>query len=443
MGRVMFSNGIRPTDTMSMPSGTLAALILSVFTIAAGYGIVLPILPFLVGELVGSTATGEVSRHTGLLGGTYTLAMFLFAPVWGRLSDGYGRRPILVIGMIGLGASLLIFAVFESLLALYAERFLSGLFAAAVTPVAAAVVGDYARAHARTEEWRARRLSWISMAGISGFLLGPALGSALVRPPAAPLLPSAGTGSWFELPFLVTAVAAFLIGVCLHLFIPASEGRRAESGDAKPITRDVHTVRRLLVLSFLVSGGVGAFEVGIALRGSQSLGMNPSQIAIMFMECSLIMVLVQAIVFSPLVKPRATRWLIAPALAIMAGALFLVPQATDFIAMLAVVGAVAASAGLLSPVLTYWISLGAGQAQGADLGWQTAAASLGQALGSAAGGLLFSVSVISGASFVLTAMLLFLGIFVSLPLPRLLDSLIKVQKSLPSTGHQHADQVAR
>lgn len=442
-GRAMRLNRSGQSDAMSMPPTTLAVLILAVFTIAAGYGIALPILPFLVGELVGPAATGEVSRHTGLLSGTYTLAMFLFAPVWGRLSDGYGRRPILVLGIIGLGASLLILAVFASLFALYAERFLSGLFAAAVTPVAAAVVGDYARAHAHTEEWRARRLSWISMAGIAGFLLGPALGSALVSLPAVPLSSGTDARGWFELPFLATAALAFALGLALFLFVPPGQWRPAGRNDKVRTTGDVRTVRRLLVLSFLVAGGVGAFEVGIALRGSQLLGMDPSQIAIMFIECSLVMFIVQAIVFSPLVKPRSTRWLIGPTLAIMAGALVLVPRATDFGAMLLVVGAVGASAGLLSPVLTYWISLGAGQTQGADLGRQTAAASLGQALGSAAGGLLFNTSVIAGAPFVLTAALLLLGILASLGLPRLLDGLTQRQRSAASAKRSPAVEVAR
>jgi len=71
--------------------------------------------------------------------------------------------------------------------------------------------------------------------------------------------------------------------------------------------------------------------------------------------------------------------------------------------MLVVIGAVAASAGILSPILTYWISAKAGSAQGWELGKQTAAASLGVSVGSLAGGLLFNVAALPGASFVLSA----------------------------------------
>jgi predicted MFS family arabinose efflux permease len=97
-----------------------------------------------------------------------------------------------------------------------------------------------------------------------------------------------------------------------------------------------------------------------------------------------------------------------------------VPWASDFKLMLVVIGAVAASAGILAPILTYWISAKAGRAQGWELGKQAAASSLGFTLGSAAGGLLFAFAGLPGASFVLMAMLAMFGFVLSLKLPRLL-----------------------
>jgi len=148
--------------------------------------------------------------------------------------------------------------------------------------------------------------------------------------------------------------------------------------------------------------------------------LTPYQIALMFTECSLVMFVMQAIVFSPRFKPDTTRWLIAPALAVLAAGLFLVPWASNFTLMLVVIGAIAASAGILSPILTYWISAKAGSAQGWELGKQTAASSLGVTVGSLAGGLLFNVAALPGASFVLTAGLAALGFVLGLKLPHLL-----------------------
>ena len=88
--------------------------------------------------------------------------------------------------------------------------------------------------------------------------------------------------------------------------------------------------------------------------------------------------------------------------------------------MLVAIGTVAASAGILSPILTYWISSKAGKSQGAELGKQTAAASLGAAVGSAAGGLLFDVAWLPSASFLLMTVLIVFGILLSLGLPKML-----------------------
>ena len=404
-------------SSRDLPRVTLAVLMLAVFTVSVGFGVVLPLLPYLIERLLGAgVAAARVSRHTGLLTAVYTLSLFLFAPMWGRLSDRHGPRGVLLVGLLGFGVTMLVFSLVESLAAVYAERFLSGAFAAAVTPVAAAAIGNITA----TERGRARRLTFVSMAGIAGFLLGPMLGVFVTRF-AADFLTLAMPAGSIAIPLAATALLAFLVASAVAFGVPSGEGH-----DPSQETRDTSVDKtawlfpRLLILSFVVSTGVGVFEVGLALRGKQELGLTPYQIALMFTECSLVMFVMQAIVFSPWFKPDTTRWLIAPALSVMAAGLFLVPRASDFALMLVVIGAVAASAGILSPILTYWISARAGSAQGWELGKQTAAASLGVTVGSAAGGLLFNVTALPGASFVLTAGLGVLGFLLSLGLPDLL-----------------------
>ena len=161
------------------PRAAIATLMLAVFTVSVGYGVVLPLLPYLIERLLGAgVGAAQVSRHTGLLTGVYTLALFLFAPIWGRASDRLGRGHVLLVGLFGFGATMMVFSFVESLTAVYAERFLSGMFSAAVTPVAAAAIGDLAT----TDQARARWLAFVSMAGIAGFLLGPML-SVFILPP--------------------------------------------------------------------------------------------------------------------------------------------------------------------------------------------------------------------------------------------------------------------
>lgn len=401
-----------------VPRSTMAVLMLSVFTVSMGFGIVLPVLPFLIERLLGAGGdAGQVSRATGLLTGLYMLSLFLFAAAWGHLSDRYGRRTIILIGLVGFSATSLTFAFIENLPAIYAERFLSGLFAAAVTPVALATIGDLAVSEAA----RARRLTFVSLAGIGGFLLGPMMGVLIARSAVA-LFPAMSNVGPLVLPLAGTAVLALLVAVAAMMTVP-----RKAAGDASPrrdrtpaLQPEKWLIPRLLALGFIVSAGVGVFEVGLALRGKQELGLTPYQIAIMFTECSLVMLIVQAIVFSPWVRPETTRWFIVPALAILATSLLLVPRAVNFTLMLVVIAAVATSAGILSPILTYWISSKAGSAQGAQLGRQTAAASLGAAVGAAAGGILFDVAWLPNASFVLVAALIFVGTILGFRLPDLL-----------------------
>lgn len=405
---------IAPAAGDGVPRSTMAVLMLSVFTVSLGFGIVLPSLPFLIERLLGADGdAAQVSRATGLLTGLYMLSLFLFASFWGQLSDRVGRRTILLVGLLGFSATSLAFAFVENLPAIYAERFVSGMFAAAVTPVALAAIGDLAA----TEEARARRLTFVSLAGIIGFLLGPMTGLFVARSLSALFPTMAGLGP-LVIPLAGTAVLALLVAVAAVLGIDSSTVRNSPTKNAhSELPEAKWLVVRLLALSFIASAGIGVFEVGLALRGKQELGLTPYQIATMFTECSLVMVVVQAIVFSPWVKPETTRWFILPAFAILATALFLVPQASDFRLMLVVIGAVAASAGILSPILTYWISSKAGKAQGAELGKQTAAASLGAAVGSAAGGLLFEVAWLPNASFVLAAGLTVVAVLLSLSLP--------------------------
>ncbi len=410
---------MRATSARSarLPVATTAALMLSVFTVSVGFGIVLPLLPYLIERLLGAEGDAAlVSQHTGLLTAVYTLSLFLFAPMWGRLSDQRGPRGVLLVGLLGFGGTMLVFSFVESLVAVYAERFLSGMFAAAVTPVAAAVFGNVTT----TEQGRARRLALVSMTGISGFLLGPML-SVFVTRFAAYIFSLALPAGSITVPLAATGLLAFLVAAGVAFSVPSSEGLgRSKQISKTSADQKVWLVPKLLILTFIVSIGVGAFEVGLALRGKQELGLSPYQIALMFSECSLVMFGMQAIVFSPWFKPDTTRWLIAPALSVLATGLFLVPWASDFTLMLVVIGAVAASAGILAPILTYWISAKAGSVQGWELGKQTAASSLGATLGSAVGGILYSTVLLPGASFVLGASLTVLGFLLSLGLPRLL-----------------------
>lgn len=396
---------------------TLFALLLAVFAISVGYGIVLPILPFLIDRLSGTADARTLPWHTGLITGTYILAIFLLAPLWGKLSDRWGRRPVLLTGLTGFAVSVAVFTRFESLPLLYLGRFFDGLFAAAILPAAYALIGD----HAPSKEWRAHRFALINVAGMLGFFVGPILGGLVLDALREP--PSEAAARAFSLLFLVTSGLALIAALAIWRLVPrpvaGRQPRTAAGGEAS----DRPVMLRLWALAFVTAVAVGAFEVGLSLRGKYELGLDASQIGAMFAACSLVMFAAQALVFSPLVKPDVTRWFFTPAVVTLAFGLIAVPLATTDAATTAAVVLVAASAGLLSPIVTYWVSLAAGETPGADLGWATAAASLGQAFGSAAGGLLFGVTILPGAAFTMTAAIVLSALVASLGLAQRLHGL--------------------
>ena len=321
---------------------------------------------------------------------------------------------MILLGLTGFAAAVALFAFVESLSLVYLGRFLAGMSAAAMAPVAYALIGD----HAPTKEWRAHRFALINIAGTAGFFVGPLLGGLAVRADRALFVETPKRA--FSIPFLVAAALAVLAVVTTWGFVPGA-AQRGESQLAEiERRRDCAVMSRLWVIAFVTAVAIGAFEVGLSLRGKQTLGLDAARVGMMFAECSLVMFVVQTLVFSPLIKPEVTRWFLTPGLAILAVSLVAVSLTSTSITMTIAVALVAASAGILSPIVTYWVSLGAGDTQGADLGRITAAASLGQALGSAGGGLLFDIQVLPGASFTLTALIVSAGLLASFRLPRLL-----------------------
>ena len=139
-----------------------------------GFGIVLPILP-LWAETFGASPV-----QIGLITASYAVMQLLFAPVWGRLSDRYGRRPIILVSLAGSALSALLIGVAGTLLVVFLARLLQGI-AGASYAAAQAYVADVT-----TERERARGMGMIGAAFGLGFVLGPAIGADLLRRRRAP-----------------------------------------------------------------------------------------------------------------------------------------------------------------------------------------------------------------------------------------------------------------
>ncbi|MBN9037633.1 MAG: MFS transporter [Rhizobiales bacterium] len=406
-------------------SWVLGALLASSFIVALGYGIVLPVLPTMVERLAGSTDPTFAARHIGFLTAAYVAAPLAVAFLWGRVSDLIGRRPILVVGLIGFAATLAASAFAPNLLLLYVGRILNGGFAAAVVPTALAFIADMTG----DDDGRARTFGWVSMASIAGFLLGPMLGGlpagwAFDSDKAVPLLQAA--------PFLLASGLALAAAGGVRLILPAGlvSGQPVDTRN-REASAFVPGEIRLFALSSVAAAGLGAFEVGLTLRNDE-LAMSPAELGFTFATCSVVMFAVQGLVFSPLVKPAATKVLVAPAFLVMAIGLAVIPSITAFSEMLFAVSVVAASAGVISPLLAFWVSRITARSQGVELGIQAAAVSLGLSVGSAGAGLLFGFNGLQGAGFLTAALVMALAATASLKLPRLIAPVTADPRTVPA-----------
>jgi DHA1 family multidrug resistance protein-like MFS transporter len=146
----------------------LLVLSCSLVVVTLGFGIVIPIFPFFIEGLGGG------GRELGLLVATSAFLEFIFGPIWGGVSDRTGRKPILMLGMIGNALSLLLFGYSTQIWMLFGARALSGLLSSATITTALAYVSD-----STSEEDRGSGMGILGAAMALGIMLGPGLGGWL------------------------------------------------------------------------------------------------------------------------------------------------------------------------------------------------------------------------------------------------------------------------
>lgn len=386
--------------------GAMPLLCALVFIVSLSYGAGLPLIrPYLL-RYLGAVPASTVAWHVGMLGGVYLLALFLFAPMWGRLSDRHGRVLVLLISFAAFLLGSVGAALAPSLGFVYAARLLAGAGAAATVPTAQAYIADVS-----SSADRSRRFILLGSASFVGFLAGPAFGTWLAGPVMGVAVGQMdGMLNW---PALAVALAG--VPLLLLLLTPRCLGRN--HAIVEPLSMEDSASRRSFVhasmlLALLVSFAVGTFEVGFNLFGSQTLGLTTTMMAAMFITCSLAMLAAQSMLLFSAVRSRIDQRWVAAAFAGSASALgftFLVPNAGSLGLMIAVV---ATAAGMVGPVLSYELLERQSAPPGKLLGQQAAAGNLGQALGSMGAGSLFALAPMM--PFWAAALVLLVGAAISL-----------------------------
>ena len=403
----------KTTETVGLRPVQVAWLAGSVFIVSAGYGALLPVLPAWLASMMPGVNAKEVGRHVGFLSGVYAAGVLLGAPLWGMVSDRFGRGRILILGLVGYVVSLLLLLIpaLASLWGVYALRATTGFFVAAVVPVVAALVAEHT-----PEKQRARRFAWLGAMSLLGFLFGPTLSAVAsgVGPWMADAAPSSALPAKAALVLSALLGGAMMLGLAWTL--PASLDARTGVQD-KPVGSVQGHPAALLWLSGMVMFVLAGFELGIVLQGQQSSAQSSRQAAIMLAECSLVMLVVNAMLFiTSLLEKISARILIGAGLLLaIIGLTVLAADRSDAWMYLGV-SLTSAGTGLVLPVIAYLAAGASPQRLGVVMGGLAAASGFGQTLGSAAGGWLFGAQAHLSFGWLTLPLVLMLGLLLTRPL---------------------------
>ena len=236
-------------------------ILITLFLDILGIGIIIPVLPELIIELVGEGESvvvplvGELAAAPfffGLIAAVYALMQFLFAPVLGALSDRFGRRPIILVSLFGLGVDYIIQGLAPTLGWLFLGRIIAGVMGASIT-TANAYIADVS-----TKENRAQNFGLVGVAFGLGFIFGPALGGVL-------------GGISLRLPFFVAAGLVFVNWLYGFFVLPESLAPENRSGFSWRKANPVGSILQLRDYPLVAGLAVAFVFVALAQRGLETV----------------------------------------------------------------------------------------------------------------------------------------------------------------------------
>jgi multidrug resistance protein len=356
----------------------LTIIFLTIFIDLIGFGIVLPLLPFYAQDL------GATPFVIGLIVGIHPGMQFLFGPIWGRLSDRIGRRPILLLGLLGSAASYLIFAFATDLWWLFASRMMAGI-AGANIPVAQAYIADSTDVENRT-----RGMGLVGAAFGLGFIAGPAIGGTLVK-------------FGYAMPGFFAAALSFANAVAAYFYLPESlsgevrarsVARKAEGllGRMRETVRLARqpTIRTLMWIYVIATFVFAVFTTIFPLWLGVELAYDAQHAGYLMAYLGLLMAIVQGRMIGPLARYFSERRLLVFGTSILVGAYFFLPLAPGLLMICIVMVPIALGSGINWPTLTSLLSQYTDEGrQGTVLGVMQSLSALARLLGAAWAGWVF------------------------------------------------------
>ena len=400
--------------------GALTVLFLVTMIDLIGFGIVIPFLTYLVEDLADSQGIIEVGIWVGILMTSYSAAQFLFSPIWGSISDRIGRRPVLMIGLVGNTVFFTMFGLANTLMVALIARFLAGVFNGNIA-VARAYIGDVS-----TSKQLATRMGLIGAAFGLGFTIGPFIGGELSDP--------ASRWSYFEstifetYPYLLPCIAASVLSlfslIVAYKNLPESlpVELRSKKSNVNLITRFKNSSKN--IASTLFSGSISVviwmtmlFVFGFTIMhavfilytgmdvGSGGLSFNEAQNGRIFAVIGIAGILTQGVLIGPLSRRFGSRKLLPISCLITGLGLTLIPYTEPeyaFLQLGLVSILIAVGNGIFQPssstILTT-LAKDTGMELGVVMGAQESVSAFSRILGPLTGGFVWVLTVDKSAPF--------------------------------------------
>ncbi|QDS86778.1 Tetracycline resistance protein, class C [Rosistilla oblonga] len=229
----------------------ISFILITLFIDILGIGIIIPVLPELVKSFVeGSTA--NASWYVGVIGSVYALMQFIFAPIVGALSDRFGRRPVILCSLFGLGVDFIVQGLATNIGWLFAGRIFAGVMGASIS-TANAYIADVS-----TADTRARNFGLVGVAFGMGFIIGPALGGLL--------------GAFdLRLPFFVAAGLALVNWLYGYFILPESLPPERRSSFTLAKANPLGSLQRLRQYPIVAGLAVAIVCTSLAQRGLENV----------------------------------------------------------------------------------------------------------------------------------------------------------------------------
>jgi MFS family permease len=421
---------------------SLGTIFLVVFLDLVGFSIIFPLFPAMLEWYLAREGPGSVIGHLvalierwtpggvpdpflttvffgGLLGSLYSLLQFAFAPVWGRLSDRFGRRRVLLFTVAGTALSYLLWVFSHDFVVLLLARALGGIMAGNIA-VATAAVSDVT-----SRENRSKGMALIGLAFGLGFVVGPAIGGlASLWSPGA----DGSTAAWGLHPFSAPALCALALAVLNWIWVWRSLPETRPEGAPLPPPGerrgwlsfrqvDNRAVAHAILVYFVLITAFSAMEFSLTFLAVERLAYSPRQLILVFVFAGVCLALAQGWFVRRYARRIGEPQCVLGGLMAGSVGLSILAIASGPVLFYSGLALLSFGIGVTSPTLTSLVSLYAGvHTQGRNLGAFRSAGALARAVGPLAGAAVFWASGSFMAYFV-GAGVLILATFLALPLP--------------------------